>query len=84
VASILAVKPDTGELKWYFQPVPGDSWYYESVQQLMLADLSIKGRPCKVRPIINPEAHYGASTITLSPGTGDGAGLHSSLRGQHL
>src|SRR5438093_577139 len=25
VCSILAVKPDTGELKWYYQPVPGDS-----------------------------------------------------------
>ena len=36
LASILAVKPDTGELKWYFQVVPGDSWDYDSVQQLLL------------------------------------------------
>ena len=44
VCSILAVKPDTGELKWYFQMVPGDSWDYDSVQQMILADVTIKGR----------------------------------------
>ena len=48
VASILAVKPDNGELKWYFQNVPGDSWDYDSVQQMLLADLTIKGRQRKV------------------------------------
>jgi quinohemoprotein ethanol dehydrogenase len=48
VCSILAVKPDTGELKWYFQVVPGDSWDYDSAQQLLLADLTIKGRQRKV------------------------------------
>ncbi len=112
LASILAVKPDTGELKWYFQVVPGDSWDYDSVQQLLLADLTIRGRQRKVlmqankdgfyyvidrvsgqfisgqpfakvtwakgldertgRPFINPEAHYGAETIQISPGPGGG------------
>src|SRR5437764_54272 len=48
VCSILAVRPDTGELVWYFQPVPGDSWDYDSVQQLTLADLVINGKPRKV------------------------------------
>jgi quinohemoprotein ethanol dehydrogenase len=110
VCSVVAVKPDTGELKWYFQMVPGDSWDFDSVQQLMLADLTIKGQPRKVimqankdgfyyvldrvtgafitgepyakvtwakglneatgRPIVNPEAHYGAGTISLAPGPG--------------
>ena len=36
-------KPDTGEFKWHFQMVPGDAWDYDSVQQLMLADLTING-----------------------------------------
>jgi quinohemoprotein ethanol dehydrogenase len=58
VASILAVKPDTGELKWYFQPVPGDSWDYDSVQQLLLADLTIKGRPRKVLMQANKDGFY--------------------------
>lgn len=58
VCSILAVKPDTGELKWYFQPVPGDSWDYDSVQQLMLADLTVKGRPRKVLMQANKNGFY--------------------------
>ena len=112
VASILAVRPDTGELKWHFQPVPGDSWDFDSVQQLMLVDLTVKGRPQKVlmqankdgfyyvldrvsgkfisgqpfvkvtwakglneetgRPIVNPEARYGAEAVTIAPGPGGG------------
>jgi len=30
-------------MKWYFQVVPDDSWDFDSVQQLLLADLTIKG-----------------------------------------
>jgi quinohemoprotein ethanol dehydrogenase len=46
--SILAVRAGTGELAWYYQVVPGDSWDYDSVQQLTLADLTIAGRQRKV------------------------------------
>jgi quinohemoprotein ethanol dehydrogenase len=48
VCSIVAVDADTGKYKWHFQTVPGDSWDYDSVQQLILADLTIKGRARKV------------------------------------
>ena len=48
VCSILAVRPDTGELVWYFQPVPGDSWDFDSTQQLTLANLVVNGKPRKV------------------------------------
>ena len=58
VASILAVKPDTGELKWYFQPVPGDSWDFDSVQQLLLADITIRGQPRKVLMQANKDGFY--------------------------
>jgi quinohemoprotein ethanol dehydrogenase len=58
VCSVLAVNPDNGELKWYFQMVPGDSWDYDSVQQLMLADLPIKGRPRKVLMQANKNGFY--------------------------
>ena len=44
VCSIIAVNPDNGEMKWYYQAVPGDSWDYDSVQQLTLADIPIGGR----------------------------------------
>ena len=46
--SILAVDLTTGQLKWYFQTVPNDNWDFDSVQQLMLLDLTIEGRPRKV------------------------------------
>jgi quinohemoprotein ethanol dehydrogenase len=109
-ASIVAVKPETGKLVWYFQVVPGDDWDFDSVQQLMLADVTIKGQQRKVimqankngfyyvidritgkfisgqpfarvtwarglneetgRPIVNPEAWYGAQAIVLAPSNG--------------
>ena len=34
VCSIVAVNVDTGELKWYYQMVPGDAWDFDSVQQM--------------------------------------------------
>jgi quinohemoprotein ethanol dehydrogenase len=46
--SILAVDLTTGKLKWYFQTVPNDNWDFDSVQQLMLLDLTIEGRKQKV------------------------------------
>lgn len=48
VASIVAVHVDTGELKWHYQMVPGDQWDYDSVQQMILADMNINGKSRKV------------------------------------
>src|SRR6195256_1880890 len=58
VCSILAVKPETGELKWYYQPVPGDSWDYDSVQGFILTDLMINGRQRKVIMQANKDGFY--------------------------
>jgi quinohemoprotein ethanol dehydrogenase len=57
-ASILAVNPDTGKLAWYFQMVPGDEWDFDSVQQLMLADVTIKGQQRKVIMQANKNGFY--------------------------
>jgi len=46
--SILAVDLTSGQMKWYFQTTPNDNWDFDSVQQLMLLDLNIKGRNRKV------------------------------------
>jgi len=46
--SILAVNVTTGQLKWHYQVVPNDNWDYDSVQQLMLADITVNGKPRKV------------------------------------
>ena len=48
ICSILAVNPDNGNLAWHYQAVPGDSWDFDSVQQLLLADIQINGRTRKV------------------------------------
>lgn len=47
-ACILAVKSSTGELVWYFQTTPGDSFDYDATQPLIQADLTLNGRPRKV------------------------------------
>lgn len=46
--SIVAVDADTGELKWYYQTVPTDSWDFDSVGGFIMADLAIEGQTRKV------------------------------------
>jgi quinohemoprotein ethanol dehydrogenase len=48
LGSIIAVKPETGKMVWYFQETPGDQWDYTSTQPMILADLTINGRQRKV------------------------------------
>jgi quinohemoprotein ethanol dehydrogenase len=48
LSSIVALKPETGELVWYYQTTPRDSWDYTAVQQMILTTLSINGRDRKV------------------------------------
>ena len=43
LASIVALKPDTGEYVWHYQTTPGESWDYTATQHIMLADLKIGG-----------------------------------------
>ena len=43
LASIVAVRPDTGEYVWHYQTTPGDIWDYDATQDLILADLTIDG-----------------------------------------
>ena len=44
LSSILALRPDTGELVWHYQTTPEDSWDFTATQPLLLADLEIGGR----------------------------------------
>lgn len=48
LSSILALRPDTGELIWYYQTTPADSWDFTATQQMILATLNINGKPRKV------------------------------------
>ncbi|MCB4822130.1 PQQ-dependent dehydrogenase, methanol/ethanol family [Roseicella aerolata] len=46
--SIVALNPDTGAYVWHYQHVPGENWDYTATQPMILADLTIGGRPRKV------------------------------------
>jgi quinohemoprotein ethanol dehydrogenase len=48
LASIVAIRPDTGEYVWHFQTTPGEDWDYTATQHIILADLQIDGRTRKV------------------------------------
>jgi quinohemoprotein ethanol dehydrogenase len=48
LSSIVALKPDTGEYVWHYQTTPGDTWDYTATQHIILADLTIEGKPRKV------------------------------------
>jgi PQQ-dependent dehydrogenase (methanol/ethanol family) len=41
---IVAVRGATGKLVWYYQTTPGDDWDYDSIADIMLADLTINGK----------------------------------------
>jgi alcohol dehydrogenase (cytochrome c) len=45
---VVAMDPDTGKVKWFYQFTPGDEWDFDSVQVPVLADLNWKGSPRKV------------------------------------
>jgi len=48
LSSILALRPDTGELVWYYQTTPGEQWDYTSTQHMILAELDWQGSKRKV------------------------------------
>ena len=43
----VAFDADTGAIKWHFQATPEDAWDYDGVNELVLADLKIRARPCR-------------------------------------
>ena len=47
-ASIVALRPDTGEYIWHYQTTPRDDWDFDAVQHLMVADLPIGGKTQRV------------------------------------
>ena len=36
LASVIAVKPDSGEYVWHYQTTPGDTWDYDAVSPMMV------------------------------------------------
>jgi quinohemoprotein ethanol dehydrogenase len=48
LASIVALHADTGEYAWHYQATPGEEWDFDAVQQLVLADIKVDGKPRQV------------------------------------
>ncbi len=48
LSSIVALRADTGDYVWHYQTTPGDEWDFTATQSMILADLSIDGKPRKV------------------------------------
>jgi len=44
LSSVVAVHAKTGELAWYYQTTPGDTWDFDSTADVTLADLKIDGQ----------------------------------------
>lgn len=44
LASILALRPATGELVWHYQTTPGEHWDYTATQNMILAEIQWQGR----------------------------------------
>ena len=46
--SVLALKPKTGELKWYYQFTPHDTHDWDATEPLLLVDETFDGKPRKL------------------------------------
>ena len=47
-ASIVAIRPDTGEYVWHYQETPEDRWDFDSNQQIIAANIVIAGKMRRV------------------------------------
>jgi PQQ-dependent dehydrogenase (methanol/ethanol family) len=48
IASIIALRPRTGEYVWHYQQNPGETWDYTATQQMILTDLPWNGKTRRV------------------------------------
>jgi alcohol dehydrogenase (cytochrome c)/quinohemoprotein ethanol dehydrogenase len=52
LASIIAVKADTGQYVWHYQSTPADTWDYDAVSPMTIANVTLDGK--KRRVIMQP------------------------------
>jgi alcohol dehydrogenase (cytochrome c) len=64
---VLALDPDTGKLKWYFQFTPHDLFDYDATETPVLIDATYKGQPRKLLL----EANRNGFIYTLDRSTGE-------------
>ncbi len=47
-ASVIAIRPKTGEIVWDYQFTPNDMYDYDGVNENVIADINVDGKPRKV------------------------------------
>src|SRR5262245_23513751 len=52
-ASVLALRPKTGEMVWYYQFLPNDSFDFDATAENIVADITVEGKPRKVLINVN-------------------------------
>jgi len=67
IASIVAVKADTGEYVWHYQTTPGDTWDYDAMSPIMLVDITKSAEKRKVLMQPNKNGMF----YVLDAGTGE-------------
>lgn len=66
-ASVVALDPDTGKLRWYHQEVHDDVWDYDSAYEVLLMDREIRGQMRQVLVHMNKSG----MTSVLDRATGE-------------
>lgn len=51
--SVIALDPDTGSLKWYYQEIPHDVWDWDAAYECVLLDAPVKGQVRKLLLNVN-------------------------------
>ena len=52
-ASVLAIRPKTGEMVWHYQFLPNDSFDFDGTAENIIADIQVEGKPRKVLLNVN-------------------------------
>ena len=52
-ASIIAVRPKTGEIVWHYQATPNDIYDWDAVWEVILGEIKVDGKPRKVAMQMN-------------------------------
>jgi len=56
--SLLALDPDTGKMKWYYQYTANDTWDYDGVNTPVLTDITYKGTAYKAIVEANRNGYF--------------------------
>ena len=53
--TIFARDVDTGKAKWVYQMTPYDEWDFDGINEMILADIDVKGKPTQGAGALRPQ-----------------------------